>query len=135
MSLTDDSKALARRFVDAINTRSLDRFSEVFADDAKLTFSGATMPCDPSAARQLAESWLVVFPDWQIDLLDVVAEDDKVVVRMQWTGTHSAPVFDLPATGRIVRVDEMIVFRVADGRFVDGWELWDEATMRRQLTA
>ncbi len=92
------------------------------------------MACDPDAARQLARSWLSVFPDWRIDLIDVVAEEDKVALRMQWTGTQSAPVLDLPATGRVVRVDEMIVFRIAGGRFVEGWEVWDEAMMRRQLT-
>jgi steroid delta-isomerase-like uncharacterized protein len=112
----------------------LERFSQVFAEDAKLTFSGNTMACDPRAARQLAEGWLTVFPDWHINLLDVVAEEDKVVLRMRWGGTQSAPVLDLPATGRVVEVDEMIVFQIADGLVVEGWEIWDEATMRRQLT-
>jgi len=134
MSVTDEAKALARRFVDTVNTRRLEQFSRVFAAHAKLTFSGTRMACDPRAARQLAKGWLAVFPDWHINLLDVVAEEDKVVLRIRWTGTQAAPVLDLPVTGRVVEVDEMIVFRIAGGLVVEGWEIWDEATMRRQLT-
>jgi steroid delta-isomerase-like uncharacterized protein len=133
MSTIDDSEAVARRFVDAINSRCLDQFDTVFAADATLTFSGNTMPCDPDAARELAEGWLAVFPDWHIDLLDAIADGDKVAVRLRWSGTQSAPVLDVPVTGRKVHVDEMLFFRVADGLIVDGWEVWDEATMRRQL--
>jgi predicted ester cyclase len=131
---TDDSTTVARRFVDTINDRCLDRFDTVFAADAKLTFSGNTMPCDPPAARELAEGWLAVFPDWRIELLDAVAQGDTVAVRLRWSGTQSAPVLDLPVTGRRVDVDEMLFFQVVDGLIVHGWEVWDEATMRRQLT-
>jgi predicted ester cyclase len=130
----NNSTTVARRFVDAINDRCLDRFDTVFATDAKLTFSGNTMPCDPPAARTLAEGWLAVFPDWHIELLDAVAQGGTVAVRLRWTGTQSAPVLDLPVTGRQVHVDEMLFFEVIDGLIVDGWEVWDEATMRRQLT-
>ena len=51
MSTIDDSKAVAQRFVDAINGRRFDRFDTVFAADATLTFSGIPMPWDPDAAR------------------------------------------------------------------------------------
>jgi predicted ester cyclase len=134
MSTIDDTKAVAQRFVDAINGRCLDRFDTVFAADATLTFAGNTMPCDPDAARELAEGWLAVFPDWHIDLLETVAERDKVAVRLRWSGTQSAPVLDLPITSRQVQVDEMLFFQVTNGLVADGWEVWDEATMRRQLT-
>jgi steroid delta-isomerase-like uncharacterized protein len=131
---TTQHKTVVRTFVEAINRRDYDRFHEVFALDATITFSGATMPCHPDAARELAAGWVAVFPDWHIDLLDLVAEDDKVVARMPWTGTQQGPLLDLPATGRRVEVDEMIMFRVVDRLIVEAWEVWDEATMRRQLT-
>lgn len=131
---TERNKAVIRTFVEAINTKNYDLFGTVFADDATITFSGATMACGPAAASELAAGWSAIFPDWHIDLLDLVGEDDKVVARMPWTGTQQGPVLDLPATGRSVEVDEMILFRFVDGHVVQAWEIWDEATMRRQLT-
>jgi len=35
--------------------------------------------------------------------------------------------FDLPATGRRVEIDEMIMVRVVDGVIVEAWEVWDAA--------
>jgi predicted ester cyclase len=36
-------------------------------------------------------------------------------------------------TGRSCTVDEIVIFRVADGRIAEAWEVFDEAGMRRQL--
>ena len=40
---------------------------------------------------------------------------------------------NVPATGRRVRVDGLILDRVADGRVVERWEQWDQAGMMQQL--
>jgi predicted ester cyclase len=130
---TKEQKAVVRTFVEAVNSRDYDRFGEVFAREATISFSGVTMPCHPDAARELAVGWVAVFPDWHVDLLELVAEDDKVVAWMPWTGTQQGPLVDLQATGRRVEVDEMIMFRLVDGLVVEAREVWDEATMRRQL--
>ena len=129
-----EHKAVIRRFVDAVNSRHFDLFHQVFAPDATITFSGATMACDPQAAREIASGWLSVFPDWHLDLVDVVAEDDQVFARVPWTGTQHGAFLDLPPTGKTVHVDEMILFRFDGTLVVEAWEVWDEATMRRQLT-
>jgi steroid delta-isomerase-like uncharacterized protein len=134
MSTENNNKAVIRTFVEAVNTKNHDLFSQVFAADATITFSGATMACDPAAARELAAGWTAVFPDWHLDLLDLVADGDKVFARLPWTGTQQGPLLDLPATGRCVTVDEMILFRFVDGLVAEAWEVWDESTMRRQLT-
>jgi len=80
------------------------------------------------------DHWVGGFPDYTFELLDLVAEGDRVVARMPWTGTHTGPVLDLPPSGRRVSVDEIVIFRVAGGRIVEAWEVWDEHAMRRQLT-
>ena len=70
---------------------------------------------------QLAEGWVAVFPDWHIDLLDLVADKNKIALRLRWSGTQSAPVLDVPVTGRRVHVDEMLFLQVTYGLTVDGW--------------
>ena len=37
------------------------------------------------------------------------------------TGTHRGPFFDVPATGREVRVEEFAVYRVEAGRIAEVW--------------
>jgi steroid delta-isomerase-like uncharacterized protein len=130
---TEQNKAVVRAFVEAWNARDLNRFDDLMGEDARLTVGGATISCDPAATRAIAEHWLAGLPDYRFELLDLIAEGDKVVARMPFTGTQTGPVLDIPATGRSVRVTEIVIFRIADGRIVEAWEEYDEMGMRRQL--
>jgi predicted ester cyclase len=82
--------------------------------------------------RSFVEAWNTKDLD-RFELLDLVAEGDKVVARMPFRGTHIGPILDLPPTGRSVHVSEMVIFRIVDGKIVEAWEEYDEAGMRRQL--
>jgi len=54
---------------------------------------------------------------------------------MPYTGTFTEPIANVSPTGRFARVDEMVIFRIADGRVAQAWEVYDEAGMWRQLGA
>ena len=70
---------------------------------------------------------------WEID--DVIAEDDKVVIRCTHSGVHTGDFFGLPATGRRFAYNQMHIVRVVDGRGVEHWAVRDDASLMRQLTA
>jgi steroid delta-isomerase-like uncharacterized protein len=127
------NKDVVRAFVAAWNERDFDRFDDLMGAGAELAVSGMTVPCDPAGTRAIAEEWTSAFPDWQFDLRSLVAEGDRVVAHMPYTGTFSAPLSGLAPTGRTARVDEMVIFRLADGRIAEAWEVYDEAAMWRQL--
>ena len=69
------------------------------------------------------------------ELLDLIAEGDRVVAHMPYTGTFAKPISDVSPTGRSARVDEMVIFRIAGGKIAEAWEVYDEAGMWRQLGA
>lgn len=127
------NKAVVRSFVDAWNTHDFDRFAALMAGDAVLHVGGADISCNPSATRAIADEWTAAFPDWRFELLALVAEGDMVVAHMPYSGTHRGTVVGLDATGRSCTVDEMVIFRIAGGRIVEAWEVYDEAGMWRQL--
>ena len=85
---TAANKSLVRAFVEAWNAKDLDRLDDLMSLSCQLTVGGATMSCSPSATRAIAEHWFGGFPDYRFELLDLIAEDDKVVARMPFTGTH-----------------------------------------------
>ena len=45
----------------------------------------------------------------------------------------NGPFGAVPATGRRVRIDGLILDRVAGGKVVERWEQWDQASMMQQL--
>lgn len=129
----DANKAIVGSFVDAWNTRDFDRFADLMGEGAVLRVSGGVVACDPAGTRAIAEEWTAAFPDWRFDLLAVIAEGDRVVAHLPYSGTFSKAISGVAATGRSCTVDEIVIFRIADGKIAEAWEVYDEANMWRQL--
>jgi len=53
----------------------------------------------------------------------------------QWSGTHEAEFFGVPATGKRVTVEGMNVYRVAGGKITDLWTQFDGSGLMQQLGA
>ena len=127
------NKALVRSFVEAWNTRDFDRFEALMSAGAVLHIGGGQIPCDPAGTRAIAEEWTSAFPDWRFELLRLVAEGTLVVAHMPYSGTHRGKIVGVEATGRSCTVDEIVIFRIADNRIAEAWEVYDDAGMWRQL--
>jgi predicted ester cyclase len=57
----------------------------------------------------------------KVDVLDQVAEGDRVTTRKRITGLHSAPLLGIPATGREVTIDVIDIVRIGGGQYVEHW--------------
>ena len=66
---------------------------------------------------------------------DVIAEDDRVVVRLTSRATHAGEFMGRPASGRSYAVPEIHIFRIRDRRVVEHWREADMLGMMRQLGA
>lgn len=92
--------------------------------------------CSPQLAPKLVTAFSefrAAFPDWHQELLEVVAEGDRVVARCRCTGTHQGAWQGLEPTGRTMRVDEVYFFRFRDDVISSTWGLEDTWTRMRQL--
>lgn len=59
--------------------------------------------------------------DLQVEVLDQVAEDDKVTTRKRITGRHSGVIAGIQATGRAVSIDIIDIVRICNGQYVEHW--------------
>ena len=132
-AMLEVNKSLVLSFVEAWNRRDFNRFASLMAPDAVLHVGGGEVPCDPSGTRAIAEKWTMAFPDYRFSLLGVVAEGDRVVLHMPYGGTHRGTIAGVEPTGRSCIVDEIVIFRIAEGKIAEAWEVFDEAGMWRQL--
>src|SRR4029077_9078040 len=57
---------------------------------------------------------------------DVIAHDDRVVVRWTSWGTHKGNLLGVPASGRPVKITGIDIFRVKDGKLAELWQNWDQ---------
>jgi steroid delta-isomerase-like uncharacterized protein len=88
---------------------------------------------DRDGLKGILQAMRSAFPDLRMTVEDVIAEGDKVVQRRLYQGTHKAELFGIPATGKSVSVSQIIVSRVADGKFVEEWAETDFLGMLQQL--
>ena len=75
------------------------------------------------------------FSEQRWEIHDVLAEEDKVVIRCTHSGVHTGDYFGLPATSRRFAYKQMHIIRLVDGKGVEHWAVRDDTSLMRQLTA
>ena len=126
---TEEHKALARRWIDGINAGRPETSAEVVAPDYRMN----GQPLGQEGARQLSAMLLAAFPDWHGTIEDLVAEGDKVVVRLTYTGTHRGEFWGIPPTGKGFTITSVELYRIADGKVVESWVGSDRLGLLQQL--
>ena len=92
------------------------------------------MPEGREGFKMLQVIFKGAFPDLNMTVEDVVAQDDKVACRWRGTGTHQGELFGIPATGKSVDVTATVIYKVnPDGFWTEGWINRDDMGMMRQL--
>ncbi len=87
----------------------------------------------PDGLRNWLMTARTAFPDFHIAIEDLIEEDDRVARRITMTGTNTGKLMGMPATSRSVSCGGMFFRRLRDGRFVEGWDIADMATLMGQL--
>lgn len=120
----ESNKALVRQLVDqVINGGKLELVERLFALEL----------VEP--VRQGFTSFRAAFPDWREEIVDMIAEGDKVAVRFRCSGALQGVFLGVQPNGQRQEVDEVFFLRVQDGRFVEYWGLEDNLARLRQLGA
>lgn len=113
----DEIKAFVRNhFEEFVNRKNLDiadaNFASEFQDHGADVPPG--MPPGPAGAKAYVGGAYKKFPDIHVEILDLIAEDDKVVVRNHWTGTEAA-------SGTVYEFSGIVIWRIAHRQLVERW--------------
>ena len=65
------------------------------------------------------------FSDYHGEIQELVTEGDKVVSRVQWTGTNDGPYEGRPATGNKLIFSTADYFRIENGKIAERWDVVD----------
>jgi predicted ester cyclase len=63
----------------------------------------------------------------------LVAEDDMVVTRFSWTGTHQGMYKGIPATGNKVEVEQVTITKISGDKAIEEWAYVDVPGLMSQL--
>ena len=129
------NEKLARRyFEEAWNRGDVAVLDEILAPDyVNHTPSTPNPPAGPTGLKPIILAMRRAFPDLHYEIKDVIATEEALNIRVVMTGTHRGDLFGLPPTGRRVRVDQINIEHIRDGRIVAHWRITDELKLMRQL--
>lgn len=134
--MSSENAALYRRwFEEVVGGGNLALADELLAEDYRLHLSGMPGPVDREAHKQLVLMFRTGFPDWVETVEDVIAEGDRVVIRVTGMGTHRGSFQGIPPTGASVRAGGVGIARIAGGRVAEAWGFYDAAGLMAQLAA
>jgi predicted ester cyclase len=133
--LSEQNKQLVRRFFEQIDTGEpaiLDEFiAQGYDDHNPPPFPN--LPPGIDGARRAFDLALAGFAEFRHEILDQVAEGDKVVTRIRGSGKHTGDFLGIPATNREVTMEGIAVHRIANGRIVEHWSTIDALGLLVQL--
>ena len=135
MSL-EDNKALFRRwFEEVVNANDYSKVEELLAPHYRAHFPGAPDAIDRDGHKGMVELFAAAFPDWEEQIQDVVAERDRVVLRVTAGGTHEGEFQGIAPTGQTVTISGVGVARVENGRIAESWWEFDALGLMTRLGA
>ena len=132
--MVQDNAAVVRRFVDEVITHgNIEAAAEFVWEDVveQVPLPGQEPGLD--GLKDIIRAMRTGFPDIVFSIKEQVTENDKVVSRFEWTGTHNGEFLGIPATGRPVRVWGIVIDRLEDGRIKETRILMDTLGMMGQL--
>jgi predicted ester cyclase len=119
---SEDNKRLVRRVVEAVAQRDAGVLDELAAGEFA------------QVAQQWVRPFRSAFPDFEMEIVDLIAEGDRVVAHFRCSGTHRGEWLGVPATGRrFEEVDEIYIFKVEHGRLISALGVEDNLARMRQL--
>ena len=132
--MSEQNKALVRRFFeDAWNTGNLALIDVIMAPD--VVVHGAPPGARPGSQgiKHAVTMFRTAFPDIHMTIEDMLAEGDKVAIRLTATGTHKGELMGIAPTGKHVSITATAIYRFAGGKIQEGWVNRDDLGMMQQL--
>jgi steroid delta-isomerase-like uncharacterized protein len=130
--------------VEQANARTVRRLHENYLNENRtellpslvsgdVAFHSVTEEKGIAAYAALTDRLRIAFHEMHFTLLDLIASDDRVVVRWTMDATHAGPLAGIPATGKRVQQRGTVIYRLESGRIAEVWAQLDRMGMLQQL--
>jgi len=135
---TEENKAIVRRFWEEIFKGNLDVIDELVAPDYVQYMPDKTNAFGNKGLKAMFQKSRSFYSDQKTTILDLLADGDKVVLRVRNEYTHTGDVptpwgGSIPPTGKRLHMTETIIFQLADGKIVADWGVGDNSAELLEL--
>ncbi|KQN89762.1 hypothetical protein ASE90_18070 [Sphingomonas sp. Leaf67] len=132
----ESNRALALAYFPAFRDRDEEWWEVHIAPEFVRHDAGLDFPVvGPAGTRKLASVLHGGFSNIQYQIVQVVAEGDRVLVHLRQVATHSGEYGGTPATGTRTDIEVMDLFRIEGDKLVEHWALMDNLNLLKQIGA
>jgi predicted ester cyclase len=128
---TDQNKELVRRWIAFADAGFRGSFGGFIAADYVGHLGDTHM--DIAELERAERAFTRSFPDTYYSIEDVVAEDDRVVLRVTCRGTHRGEFQGTVPTDRRVEFTGIVIYRIAGNKIAESWGELDFLRLMRQV--
>jgi predicted ester cyclase len=117
------------KYLDEVN---LDTVRALCSPDVKIYYESGP-PASIKDIEPLVKLYYKTFPDYKHEIEDIFAENDKVVIRIGYSGTLSETFMDIKPNGQKFTYKGIHIFQLASNKVINWWAVEDELGMMTQL--
>ncbi|OUL35737.1 ester cyclase [Nostoc sp. T09] len=128
------NKSIVLQMYNSFDQGNLDKVQEFLAPNFVAHIPGASELLNREAFMQsVLMTFRSAFPDGMHRFEDVIAEDDKVVTRGTFSGTHRGELQGIPPTGKQITIPFFHIDRIVDSKLVEHWGQSDLLGLMQQV--
>lgn len=124
-----DNMAVVQRFYDEFSAGNVAVILDVHPETLTMHYAGSAEDVPTQALYEDLAAIKAGIPDLHAEIHSMAAAGDYVFTELTWAGTHTGDLFGIPATGNPIVHNGILVRRLADGKIVESWEIWDDLTL------
>lgn len=129
----EQNKEIVRLFIeDVVNGEHPERTADYISQDFMLVFPG-TSPRQAKDLPNFLSQMRATFPDYHIEVHELIAEGETVVAITTQSGTNKGPYRGMPPTGKSYEVTGHVLYRLRDGKITVSRPAFDRLSMLEQI--
>jgi predicted ester cyclase len=131
----EENKDIARRFIQRVFVEAEPAAVDELASEDFMPHSWGQMPPGRDSLKAAQKRVTQGISDARMTIEDLIAEGDKVAVRLFSHGRHTGEFMSVPASGKEYDISETHIFRITGGKVVEHWLNADMLGLMQQIGA
>ena len=128
-----NTRSLVERYVDSVwNNANPGDLDELTTEDFSYHL-GLQPPRSRAEMLEFLRSTHEAFPDWRVEIVQILSERETVAIRWQGEVTHLGEFHGIPPTGQKIQVAGINFYRIDGGLVAEEWEQTDSLSMLQQM--
>ena len=129
----EQNKEIARSLFSAIDKNDFDEVQRLCTEDFSVMVPGLTEPVGFEVMPPVIKAHYAAFPDWVHTIEELVAEGNKVAIKIMQTGTHKGEYEGIAPTDKSVTMPAQVFLFISDGKVKEFWAVEDYLSFFQQL--